>query len=301
MEPKEKDFRPKPITVGTVSKERPSLVIQRASDLNPGENVKLRLLLYGRSGTGKTFLLGTLPRPLGVIDIAGGSLTLAGEHGILLAQIRVRNEEGALQPQAWELVAEAMRAFARDDRVQSIALDDVTALSELIMTYVLWLNNHVGSSPTQPEYQRQMDVLRQTIMMLFGSRKHVAVTAHEDFEREEGTGRGWVTPLVTGKLKFQLPGLFDEVWHTSVENIEGKSRYVVTTMADRLYTAKSRLARLGVLRPVEDVTVTEPWKGIPPDAGVSMILARVEKWQEMRASEGGDESGPSQSKSADAD
>ena len=200
-----------------------------------------------------------------------------------------RSPDGEIYVRAWEQVREAITLFAQRDDIKSIGIDDITTLSEVALTYVLWSNNHLGQSPTQPEWGRQMQIIRDVLHFAFAMRKHVAATAHQQYRQEEGTGRGWMLPLTTGKLADALPGIFDEVYHASTELVtsrDGKrsTRYLWQTRADRIYTAKSRLGMLGLTESVEDVTVERVERELPEDVGFRRIMRRVE---EFRAKRGG--------------
>jgi hypothetical protein len=290
------DNRPKREALGTVNPAKPTLRILKAAELLDPANFRFRGLLYGRAGTGKTLLLGTLPRPTGIIDLGQGALTLAGEDDIYVAPIRVWEEDGRRQPKAWKLIDEAVREFSRNDEIKSIGADDLTALQDAAVTYVLASSNHLGQSPTQPEWGAAMAMIMEAINYCFAAGKHFVLTAHQEFKQEQGTGKGWMYPLVVGKLAYQITNPFDEVWHTQVDDVtdtqagaqrRSSKRFRVMTQPDRIYTAKSRLAKFGIVAPVEDFTFEDLSNGIPPDGGISSILKRLADWAESKA-KGGD-------------
>ena len=70
--------------------------IKKASDL---KDRKLRILIYGDAGVGKTTLLATLPRPLLVIDFeAGAGIRLMNEEDIYIAEVGSREDLKKLLP-----------------------------------------------------------------------------------------------------------------------------------------------------------------------------------------------------------
>ena len=68
------------------------------------------------------------------------------------------------------------------------------------------------------------------------------VLAHEQFVKDELTGRVWCLPLITGKYAYRIGGDFDEVYYATVKpNPQGKEVYSLETKPSGIITAKSRL------------------------------------------------------------
>jgi len=80
--------------------------------------------------------------------------------------------------------------------------------------------------------------------------------AHEQYIKDELSGRTWCLPMVNGKLAYELSGYFDEVYHMEPKQVGTTAKYQMTIKATGLVTAKSRL---GLDSPIESsYTVIKP-------------------------------------------
>lgn len=289
-----KDSRPKAAVMGTVDAVTPQLQIVRATQLLDPDTWRLHVMIYGSGGTGKSLLLGTLPRPLGFISVGAGELTLANEPDIYVAEIPLWSKEGKRQPKNWKLIDEAIRIFADDERIVSVAIDDLSGLQDHAVQYVLYTNNSLGMAPTQPQWGTAMSMISEAAQYLFATGKHVAMSAHQQFMQEQGTGRGWMLPNVVGKLAFSITNPWDEVWHSQVNDLpdfkDHPRRYRCMTQPNLIYTAKSRMAKHGLIKPFEDFTIEDLSKGIPTDNfGLANIVNRVAKLKKKEESKDANE------------
>lgn len=207
------------------------------------DNMKLKVLIYGGSGTGKTTFAGTFPKPY-FFDFDGGMLTLKGKDVEYDTYV---DKNPAGRPTAWsdfEAKITSLYEAGRDQfPYESVIIDSMTTLQECCMRYIQYNNRSASKMPTLQEWGMLIDKLQDTLYKVTSLDCNVVVTAHEQVIQDDLTSEILVLPLISGKkLPDRLPLWFDEVYHARVER--GKNRepiYQVMTVAERKYKAKSRL------------------------------------------------------------
>jgi len=197
-------------------------------------NLKLKVLVYGKSGTGKTTFACTFPRPY-VFDFDNGMLSQRGKD---IDYDTYTN---------WKLFFQKLREFEQKCEFETLVIDSVTTLQEYMMQEILTLNKRV--EPTLHEWGRLVDWLQNLFLLLTKLTQHIVVVAHEQLLQDELTSEITILPLIVGKkMPAQLPLFFDEVYRCqTARNKEGKPVYQLLTTADVKYSAKSRLGCLDVI------------------------------------------------------
>lgn len=216
-------------------------------------------LIYGPSGTGKTEFWATWAE-------AGEVLGLDSDQGIVTIKSsprispelksRIKHvpvidkspDPHIKQPVGWEIVKAVIESVATTGKFgncqpKTIVIDSMTTVSAMTMTWVLTQNRKsIDTQPSLPDWGKQIEELKR-IINLGRSIKGVnfICVAHEQYEKDELSGRVWCLPLVTGKFAQQIGGYFDEVYHAKVEQTGDKHVYKLDTKATGLITAKSRL------------------------------------------------------------
>lgn len=216
-------------------------------------------LIYGPSGTGKTEFWATWAE-------AGEVLGLDSDNGIVTIKASPRIppelktkikfvtivdkscDPHVKVPIGWDTIKSVIESVATtgkfgDCQPKTIVIDSLTTASAMAMTWVLNQNRKaIDVQPTLPDWGRQVEELKRTVNM-GRSIKNVnfICVAHEQYEKDELSGRVWCLPLVTGKFAQQIGGYFDEVYHAKVDQAGDKHLYKLDTKATGLITAKSRL------------------------------------------------------------
>ena len=209
--------------------------MQNAKDLKV-DDIKLNVLVYGKSGTGKTTFACSFPNPY-VFDFDKGMLSQRGRQADFDTYTSYAD---------FELKFKELEANCPYD---TIVIDSITTLEEYCMDKALKTNRR--SMPTMNEWNILIAELKDLFMRATKMSNHLVVVAHEQMLQDELTGEVLIRPLIVGKkLPGQLPLWFDEVYRTQVSrNKDGVPIYSILTASDLKYTAKSRL---NCLQPVED-------------------------------------------------
>lgn len=206
----------------------------------------LRLLLFGPSGYGKTWLYSLMANidaflPMEIADFDLGTITLksslVGLSKEKWDQIEINQYRDITNPgTASRAFRERVRELARrqalgDSGPKTVVLDSLTFLSKDIL-------DGVATDDKQPyakrdHYLPQMMHIEQHIQALTALKCNVIVVGHDDIEKDAISGNQARAIDVTGKLTGRLPRYFNEVYYLRMGLDEnGSSKRIVQTSAD---------------------------------------------------------------------
>lgn len=217
-------------------------------------------LLVGDSGTKKTTFIGTLPRPTYVFDTDKGMAPLAGQADIdydtfrELPKGQALSKTGRFRGEGWYEYGKAWPEFLKklneigrsiDDgtcKYQSIAVDSLTMLTDIAMSYILIANNRTAMETR--DWGAFLSNMTTVFSQLTGWPLIKVLTAHIKRDENQITGAIEKLPLVPGQFGGKVSVLFDEVYYTNVDSTaksggNGKER----TMAYWLQTAPDAAVR----------------------------------------------------------
>ena len=147
-------------------------------------NLKLKTLIYGKSGTWKTTFACSFPRPY-VFDFDDGMLSQRGKD----VEYDVITD--------YEAFDMKMLEFERNCPFETLVLDSVTTMQEHNMNRILLINNR--KMPTMNEWNVLIAGTVDTFMRLIRLGKHFVVIAHEQLLQDEITGEVMYRPIIAGK------------------------------------------------------------------------------------------------------
>ena len=227
-------------------------------------------LLYGGSGTGKTFLAASAGSDTLIITPSNGLATLKSPLFKTICPgidpIIVVNNEEPMPNRAYgfdklsdiiDLHLEKHR-----DEIKTIVVEDATNMRRMAMNKGLELNQKLGLSktlgkskevivPTVQDYGIEMNLIEQFMryytVMCKELNINFIVTAHERFTFGKAEGIGGQPPLIAIRPGFtgqtfpeDITGLFDLTWHTEVRGASDRTFYQVRTAGDAVLSAKTR-------------------------------------------------------------
>lgn len=244
----------------------------KLSELNPCES--LTILLYGASGTGKTYFGGTAGSGASIINIGNGIETLLApafrnrypnSDCNIISIGESRDKKGYLaSATAFDQVCRTIDDLLVDPSVDTIIIDDCTFLRYYAMNKALVLNNDINMTQSLQtsrkhhsrvvhvaDYGREMALVEEFIStyveMAKAVKKHFIMIAHERMMYNKGKSIGdaplirKIVPGFTGQaFPDQVPGYFDLVWHSQVKRMGNKVIYEIRTNGDAITTGKTR-------------------------------------------------------------
>jgi len=238
--------------------------VKNTKDLVLGE--KIKALVYGRSGSGKTFGALTFPRPL-VFDFDEGIATARnplfvtkyGKKDILYERFGdVTTKRGVVeQPRAFDDACTFLDKMLSPEHIgtfDTIIIDSATTLTDLAMNkgVVILGSNKLSQSfnqaklsglltPKMQDYQASRSLVEQFIDLVKAADKHIVLICHEYQVLNEETGVVQaITPLLTGKSREAIPLKFDEVWNLRVSGTIATRKRGLCTEDDGIRQCRSR-------------------------------------------------------------
>lgn len=192
---------------------------------------KVKLLIYGNAGVGKTSLIGTLPENAHTVIVSA-------EAGLLCLSDK---EIDVIEVKKWDDVGRAF-VFLRDEcNYDYIAIDSLTELSDMLV-------NHLEQ---QPEFKDPKNTLKMWgefnkrltsfIKSVRGLDTNVIFTALTDEVDDGGSKvrKALVKGSATQKL---LASYFDEVFYLTIDQITGER--TIQTQPTAYIEAKDRSGKL---------------------------------------------------------
>ena len=194
---------------------------------NSVSNAGIKMLVYGAAGTGKTYLIPTLPSPV-ILSAEGGLLSIS-HHNIPFVEIK--NMETLREAYAWLTDSEEAKQF------ESVAIDSISEIAEVCLGH----EKKVNKDP-RAAYGEMQTVMAEAIRLFRDLPRHVFMTAKLEKSQDE-LGRMLYSPSMPGNKTGQaLPYQFDIVAALRVEkDAEGVTQRALMCATDGLWQAKSRV------------------------------------------------------------
>ena len=205
----------------------------------------VKMLVYGRSGTGKTMLCATAPNPI-ILSAEAGLLSLSPQNikkvfgqAMDITVLKITTVQDLQEAYGW-LTSNDQHAQA----FETICLDSITEIAEQVLSN--------AKSQVKDPRQAYGELIEKCTMLLKMFRdipgKHVYVSAKEETAADSATGIQLFGPSMPGsKMSQQLPYLFDEVFNLNIGKTEKEEYRYLRTAPDLQYDAKDRSGCLEVI------------------------------------------------------
>lgn len=236
-----------------------------------------RILIYGGTGTGKTFSLQTFRLPLWVDSFdPGGSVALSPlvQEGkaLVCSSYESDNWDAPTAFAQWDKDFTERARSGVFDQVGTYCLDSATTWAQAAMNVVLKNAGRAGGVPQQNDWYPQMILLEKGLRRIMNLGCDIVFICHDDTVKDELTGGLSRLPLLTGKLTKRIPLLFSEMYYAKVGRSSKGPEYQWQTVSDSQVAARSRNASLAKKEnPVKPIEVQDfrelakKWGGLLPD------------------------------------
>lgn len=212
---------------------QPPFAIQSTRQISARQGVKI--LVYSRSGIGKTTLIKTAPKPF-ILSSERGLLSLA-RLDIPFAEMRtIQDLRNAYQ---WFL------ARGDNEAVQTICLDSITDIADDVLKNEL----KQAADPRQAYGKLMSQILEIYKNFRDLPYRHVYFIAQQEPTKDEVTGAVMFGPSLPGqKLGVKVPYIFDETFQLIVDNV---GKRWIRTRPDFRNEAKDRSGALAEYEPAD--------------------------------------------------
>ncbi len=255
-------------------------MLDRISPIGFDEDDGIKMLLYGRSGTGKTTLWATFPKPILTI-VCSGSGSADELRSIDTAEYR-KTISQVTSRESTEL--HEIIEYQKDHRFSTLVLDHVTGFQDLVMKEILGIEEMPPQSSwgiaTQQQYGQCTLQLKILLRKLLGLPCNVVIVAQErEFNNDNEsdlimpTVGAALSPSATGWLNTACSYICQTFIRQRTEtkqikvgtktvprevNVKGVD-YCLRTAPDPIYTTKFRVPRGSEL---PDIIVDPDYKKI---------------------------------------
>jgi len=211
-----------------------AIALKRTSD---PKDTHINLMVYAQSGSGKTYAVRTLPKPI-IISTEKGLLSLAD---IDLPYIEVNNFDDLADAYKW--LSESDEA----DQYETIALDSISDIAEVVLAA-----EKSKVKDMRQAYGQLQDTMSNLVRSFRDLPKHVYMTAKAEKTQDENGKLLWSPSMPGNKLAQSLPYFFDEVLALRVEKDEdGNIMRMLQCASDGQWVAKDRSGVLSDFREVD--------------------------------------------------
>ena len=186
----------------------------------------VKMMVYGRSGSGKTRLCATAPNPV-ILSAESGLLSL-GEYSI--PTIEISSIQDVDEAYRW------LTGSKEADQFDTICIDSATEIAEVVLAAA----KKSVKDPRQA-YGELIDRMVEKIKMFRDiSGKHVYAAAKQARLKDDESGRMIYGPSMPGQqLGQNMPYYFDEVFHLDIAATDDGTKYrYLRTQLDYQYDAK---------------------------------------------------------------
>ena len=215
------------------------------------------LLLLGEMGTGKSFIIRTARKPVHIDSFdPGGTKGLRDEiaAGDIIVDSRWESEN-PMEPEyflLWTQIMEERKQNGYFNHLGTYVIDSSTNWAKMIMNDILKKAGIPGQAPRfTKDYGPQKQHIENFIRLCLDLPCDFIITGHLEPYQDEQAGMTRFRFMTTGKGAIILPTLFDEVWVTQTKETSKGNEYLILTQNTEIYTARSRLAKNGLLEQYE--------------------------------------------------
>jgi len=212
----------------------------------------LKVFVVGDSGTGKSIFASTFPTPAFLFNFDKTILSYRGKD--------VDYEDYTQDGKGWikfeKDFSELKKQMTGDDPpYKTVIIDSTTTWSDLAMERALQLDpkrSPTGGPMWNVHYGMVKNLIEGRLRQLLEFKCNVVVIGHLNIVQDQETGAVIaVQPLLTGQLATKAPGYFDEVYYSKSKKTKDGTIFVLQTVAQGHYKARSRLSGAMRLLPEE--------------------------------------------------
>ena len=229
------------------------------------ESIGYNIMVYGQAGTWKTGSITTCPKPVHVYSfdrhgwspikkyIDGRNINVDTRfEGAFGSRIKAGQQETIFN--MWQKDFKEKANGGYFDAVGTLVFDSATTWALSIMDQVRKTGGKVMTdgnyvitkkmTPDQKDWQIQMECIKLALDDFLSLPCNCYLICHEITEVYGDNERILTMPLLTGKLREQIPPMFDEVYRAEAVSGSSGNRVRLLTQNDGNIVAKSRLAQV---------------------------------------------------------
>lgn len=201
----------------------------------------LNAFIYGDSGTGKTYSLQTLPRPLLVFSFdPTGSRRLANIPGITVINCENDSRKKAKMFDHFEKTFSQLWASGALNHIKSIAIDSLTNMDRALENKIAVKLGKIEKPLTISDYNLKATILISTIEWFLSAPCNCILIGHGFLETgESGEMKGGI--LLGEKTAKRIINKFDELYLAFVKKSSSGPKYLWRIRPEGIFHARTRI------------------------------------------------------------
>lgn len=198
-----------------------------------GRVERLSMLLWGRSGCGKTVLASTAPGPMLWINFdPDGVASLRRTDDIHVVDMANIGHDKVPTFKSGDVIEAQLRTALNNNPFNTVVIDSVTSFAQLALTHAILSGKANGGTfkatmeaPGMAGYgirnRLVLDAINMLLRVTGALGKNIIFIAHEDAPKTDSNGAiVSITLLLGGSLPEEVPLKISEVWH--LQDSDGK-------------------------------------------------------------------------------
>lgn len=169
------------------------------------QDARIKMLVYGDSGVGKTVFSASFPKPF-VIASEEGLLSVAGRD---IPYVPIHD---------WADMESIYLHLLKDEskaKYETVVVDSLTDLQQKCLAYVLQQSGR--PVPEQRDWGQLLDVMRRFLRQMADLPYHIVFICLAGTEKDELLGMVKERPAISGRLAVEAPAYVDMVMRLVVE------------------------------------------------------------------------------------
>lgn len=199
------------------------------------ETGKIRIMIYGKSGSGKTRLISTIPGKTLVLNIDKGMATLAGSD--------VDYVNANTWPEVIEFLNEVKKAEYQD-KYSCLVFDDVTSLADLLMAHLEKQQESAPKADGFALWKEYGGFMMKFFRFIRDQTAYDIVANFQAVDKDDDSGVTNQVFGVQGQVGSMVPKFFDEVLPLRILSKEKGAFAELQTKSSLGWTAKDRSKKL---------------------------------------------------------
>jgi len=209
----------------------------KASDATV-ESERLKAMLIGPFGSGKSTFASTCPGPIYVFDFDEHILGYRERDDVYYDQF-------PMSAQGWVKLEKVIREVALDvkaGKYKTVVVDSITAMQDIAMQRALQIDPKKGDDEGpiwNVHFNIVKNLMEAKLRMIISWPCNLVFSCHWDFKKDKQGNIISADPKIQGDLSVKIPGLFNEIYACETVTVGNITKFHMNLVTKGVYKARS--------------------------------------------------------------